>query len=148
MLKRSKKGFTLAELLIVVAIIAVLVAIAVPLFVSGLNKAKEGVYDANARALKGAAVVKILSDDSADVEKMFASGNKVYATAIVSHENGDIDEITITWGDATKCATVSAKLTKSYADWTGAEKGAADEMTVEITQTDLNSGKIEEGKGS
>ena len=39
-MNRSKKGFTLAELLIVVAIIAVLVAISIPIFTSQLKKAR------------------------------------------------------------------------------------------------------------
>lgn len=47
---RSKKGFTLMELLIVVAIIAILVAIAIPTFTSALNKAKQSTDDANIRA--------------------------------------------------------------------------------------------------
>lgn len=37
---KNKKGFTLAELLIVVAIIAVLVAISIPIFTSQLKKAR------------------------------------------------------------------------------------------------------------
>ena len=37
---KRKKGFTLAELLIVVAIIAVLVAISIPIFTSQLKKAR------------------------------------------------------------------------------------------------------------
>lgn len=37
---KSKNGFTLSELLIVVAIIAVLVAVAVPVFISQLNKSR------------------------------------------------------------------------------------------------------------
>ena len=61
MLKKSRKGFTLAELLIVVAIIAVLVAIAVPVFVVALDNAREGVFNANARSLKGLAVEEILT---------------------------------------------------------------------------------------
>ncbi len=62
MLKRNnRKGFTLAELLIVVAIIAVLVAIAVPLFVSALTRAQKATEDANIRAVRGAAVVEILN---------------------------------------------------------------------------------------
>ena len=40
-MKREKNGFTLAELLIVVAIIAVLVAISIPIFTSQLEKARE-----------------------------------------------------------------------------------------------------------
>ena len=39
-MKKSKKGFTLAELLIVVAIIAVLVAISIPIFTNQLKKAR------------------------------------------------------------------------------------------------------------
>ena len=47
---REKKGFTLAELLIVVAIIAVLVAIAIPVFTTQLEKSREGVDLANVRS--------------------------------------------------------------------------------------------------
>lgn len=50
MKKTNKKGFTLAELLIVVAIIAVLVAIAIPIFTSQLEKSREAVDAANIRA--------------------------------------------------------------------------------------------------
>ncbi|MEG1429394.1 MAG: prepilin-type N-terminal cleavage/methylation domain-containing protein, partial [Hydrogenoanaerobacterium sp.] len=40
---KNKKGFTLAELLIVVAIILVLVAIAIPLFTSATESANKAV---------------------------------------------------------------------------------------------------------
>ena len=40
---RSKNGFTLAELLIVVAIIAVLVAVSIPIFNGQLEKARRAV---------------------------------------------------------------------------------------------------------
>ena len=46
----NKKGFTLAELLIVVAIIAVLVAIAIPIFTSQLEKSRDAVSVANLRS--------------------------------------------------------------------------------------------------
>ena len=46
----NKKAFTIMEMLIVVAIIAVLVAIAIPTFSSALTKAKEAADLANVRA--------------------------------------------------------------------------------------------------
>ena len=50
MKKMNKKGFTLAELLIVVAIIAVLVAIAIPVFTNQLEKSREATALSNIRA--------------------------------------------------------------------------------------------------
>ncbi len=49
-LHKNEKGFTLAELLIVVAIIGVLVAISIPIFTSQLEKAREATDAANLRA--------------------------------------------------------------------------------------------------
>ena len=47
---KNKKGFTLMEMLIVVAIIAILIAIAIPTFASSLNKARIATDEANIRA--------------------------------------------------------------------------------------------------
>lgn len=60
--KLNKKGFTLAELLIVVAIIGVLVAISIPIFTSQLKKARLATNQANARAGYAAAVAQKLED--------------------------------------------------------------------------------------
>ena len=49
MKKVNEKGFTLAELLIVVAILAVLVAVAIPVFTEQLEKARESTDVANVR---------------------------------------------------------------------------------------------------
>jgi type IV pilus assembly protein PilA len=64
--KNNKKGFTLAELLIVVAIIAVLVAISIPIFSSQLEKSRESTDIANLRAAKAEAVAMYLSGDTDD----------------------------------------------------------------------------------
>lgn len=62
-MKKSKnKGFTLAELLIVVAIIGVLVAISIPIFTSQLEKSRLAVDMANVRSAKAAAAYTYMSD--------------------------------------------------------------------------------------
>ena len=62
--KLNKKGFTLAELLIVVAIIAVLVAVSIPIFTSQLEKSREATDAANLRAAYANASVKVLETES------------------------------------------------------------------------------------
>jgi len=65
-MKMNKKGFTLAELLIVVAIIAVLVAIAIPVFTTQLEKSRETTDIANLRSAYGAATVYCMTNSVAD----------------------------------------------------------------------------------
>ena len=61
MKKNNKKGFTLAELLIVVAIIAVLVAIAIPIFTTQLERSRETADIANVRSAYADAVSEYLT---------------------------------------------------------------------------------------
>ena len=63
--KLNKKGFTLMEMLIVVAIIAILVAIAIPTFTNALTKAKEATDVANLRAYYAEQVMNYMLDDKA-----------------------------------------------------------------------------------
>lgn len=58
---RKRQGFTLAELLIVVAIIAVLVGIAIPVFTSQLEKAREATDAANIRDAYAEVMTKAIS---------------------------------------------------------------------------------------
>lgn len=60
----SKKGFTLVELLIVVAIIAILVAVSIPMVGGSLEKARQATDDANERAARAAALVTYMTDDN------------------------------------------------------------------------------------
>lgn len=64
MLKKlnNKKGFTLMEMLIVVAIIAVLVAIAIPVFTNQLEKAREATDEANIRSAYAEVMACALTD--------------------------------------------------------------------------------------
>lgn len=88
--KENKKGFTLAELLIVVAIIAVLVAISIPIFTSQLEKSRDSVSVANIRAAYAEASVAVLTDDTTGtsgnvtVTKTEATSGSTYS-AVVAH---------------------------------------------------------------
>ena len=63
MKKNNKRGFTLAELLIVVAIIAVLTAIAIPVFTSQLEKSREATDLSNIRSAYAEVTTAILTGD-------------------------------------------------------------------------------------
>ena len=64
--KLNKKGFTLAELLVVVAIIAILVAIAIPVFSSSTKNAKIQADSANVRSWYAEETVKFLTAQGGD----------------------------------------------------------------------------------
>ena len=73
----NKKGFTLAELLIVVAIIAVLVAISIPIFTAQLEKAREATDLANIRG----AYAEAMSEAVGGTKTEGTVGNVTIATS-------------------------------------------------------------------
>lgn len=62
--REEKGGFTLAELLVVVAIVLVLVAIAVPVFTGAMGKANDAVLEANVRGARVEAGYDLLTNHS------------------------------------------------------------------------------------
>ena len=63
-MKNRKKGFTLAELLIVVAIIAVLVAISIPIFNKQLEKSREATDLSNVRSAYAQVMTAAIMEDT------------------------------------------------------------------------------------
>lgn len=64
LMKQNKNGFTLMEMLIVIAIIAVLIAVAIPVFASQLEKAREATDLANVRSAYAQVSTEALLGDS------------------------------------------------------------------------------------
>ena len=62
-MKMNKKGFTLIEMLVVIAIIAILVAIVVPTVASATEKAKEAADAANIRSAVAEVTIKGLETE-------------------------------------------------------------------------------------
>lgn len=116
---KNKKGFTLAELLIVVAIIAVLVAVSVPIFNSKLEKAREATDIANLRAAKAAAAAEYLGDEGTGI--FYYDADK--GVLVPEDKKGDVAG----YGQGTK-----AKGGLSYGDYTEVTiaKGGIIEVTI------------------
>ena len=80
---KNTKGFTLMEMLIVVAIIAILIAIAIPTFTAQLEKAREAADIANIRSAYAEAMANYLSGQFTDTNKTAASAETVAMTQTV-----------------------------------------------------------------
>ena len=102
MKKNNNKGFTLAELLIVVAIIAVLVAIAIPVFTSQLEKSREATDIANVRSAYAEVVTAHLTGES-------TATMTVEAKQTVAGWQGPQGTIEYFSGNATQAYPYSAK---------------------------------------
>jgi len=113
--KKNNKGFTLAELLIVVAIIAVLVAIAIPIFTSQLEKSREATDAANIRDYY-AEIAVCLVDGSLDI----ANGEALTVTGGATATVGSVTAAVAGTTDGSFAVTVtggSFKVNQTQANW-------------------------------
>ncbi|MBQ7434964.1 MAG: type II secretion system protein [Oscillospiraceae bacterium] len=113
-MKKNNKGFTLAELLIVVAIIAVLTAIAIPVFTAQLEKSREATDLANLRSAYAECMAALIAGTDADV-------NGVTYTAAS--------------GNADATATKNVTLKQQQDDWQTTDAEVAGVSTSNIPST-------------
>lgn len=134
--KLNKKGFTLAELLVVVAIIGVLVAISIPIFTSQLTKARRATNQANARAAYAAAAAAYLTDDGVKGGTYSTADGKFTARTTASAAVAAVDygaaakaietfTVVITEGTGTSDSTITVTPQDSGTDATYNKSGAA-----------------------
>lgn len=76
-LKEDQKGFTLVELMVVVVIIGVLVAIAIPVYNATTERAQLGACQANQRMIEGAAQQYIANNPDATYSEIANNINDV-----------------------------------------------------------------------
>ncbi|MGO5313451.1 type IV pilin protein [Bilifractor sp. LCP21S3_A7] len=119
-LKNSKKGFTLAELLIVVAIIGVLVAISIPIFSAQLEKAREATDQANIRNAYAEVTAACLADNQTESDET----NKTDQISAITYKDGTYScTVTATQSDKTKwesgtTVTIGGQPVNAAASWT------------------------------
>lgn len=135
--KLNKKGFTLAELLIVVAIIAVLVAISIPIFTKQLEKSRDSVTVANLRAAYAEAAVEALDSKTASTTVTKPVIYKGTQAGFEGNINSDLP-FTMTADliaacDGTTASTSSAQTV--YVDFTFSDTGCAADVGTAPTTT-------------
>lgn len=87
MKKNNKKGFTLVELVIVVAVMAVLVAVAIPTVKSVVGTAEDAVAESNARTIES--MIKLeLAEQTADEGSTAALTGEEIQTALAAAQLG------------------------------------------------------------
>ena len=87
-MKKMNKGFTLMEMLIVIAIIAILIAIAIPTFNSALEKSRQKTDLANARSLKSLVIADFMADENGTVANILKADTSDAGSTFYIKEGG------------------------------------------------------------
>lgn len=121
--KMNKKGFTLIEMLVVIAIIAVLVSIIIPVVGNSTVKASAATNAANLRSVVAAVSIKYMEDPAA-----FNDTTDTTTTVTLTSSNGKLELPT---GGTTK-DTIDAPNAKSVIVGGKTYSAKTDVMTVTI----------------
>lgn len=134
----KNKGFTLAELLIVVAIIAVLVAVSIPIFSGQLEKSREATDLSNVRSMysqiMSVAMTQSKPDENSGITRTGTRGSYVYkgSVKLKQTEDGWQTALPIAIGDVQSESTEDGNP-PDPARWVGKPEA---EGTCEITYSE------------
>ena len=113
-MKMNKKGFTLIEMLVVIAIIAILVSIVIPVVGNSTEKAKEAADAANIRAAIAEVTTKALAgDETASVTVEMSQSDTFEHNADLTNISGyalsnfETDIVKISWDEENDCILVN-----------------------------------------
>lgn len=126
-IREERGGFTLAELLIVVAIVLVLVAIAVPVYTGAVDNANKAVGYSAARAVKGEAVAAYALGDQKE---------KTWTATV--NKNGNVTDLTPNGGGETADGLDDEAAKDLGAKIAASEAGI--QVTVTLEPQDLTAG--------
>ena len=133
--KKDNKGFTLMEMLIVVAIIAILIAIMIPVFNAQLEKSREAADAANIRSAYAEVMVcAIDGEESGDVTKDATTG-AFKAVVELGQEQSDWQNTDLGTNLA-KLGTVTGTPAQGGSCTVSVATGASDYGTVTIAFED------------
>lgn len=85
MFKKFKKAFTITELVIVIAVIAILAAVLIPTFSTVIGKANESAAMQECRSEWTSLSVEVMTDETAGKDYLFSieKGGKTYYFAVI-----------------------------------------------------------------
>ncbi len=110
-IKSDNRGFTLAELLVVLAIISILVSVSLAIFTAQRKKAVIATNKANIRAAKAAALVEYYNNDLVTINmNNLKTSYFIYDVNAGSLSRADFNNFTM----ANKTAMASAEQAKKY----------------------------------
>ncbi|WP_024831784.1 prepilin-type N-terminal cleavage/methylation domain-containing protein [Ruminiclostridium josui] len=82
--KKNQKGYTLTELIVVVAILGILAAVATPMVLNQVQKARNSADAANLKAIQNAYLVGMAGDSNASVPSDFTGVKNKIGDALAS----------------------------------------------------------------
>lgn len=131
MKKNNNKGFTLMEMLIVVAIIAVLVAIAIPVFTNQLEKAREATDEANIRSAYAEVMACALTDAPDKTNEVNRTNNPDGSVTWSKHVDAVQKQAKWVSGDTVEIAGLDVSAVVSGKGWTISYKDTDAAATIE-----------------